>query len=71
MWYEILPCYTIMTVCVGLPPVINYFVHKFFQNGNPYRRNREDPFGRIQYTRDLGLNGNTYILQGLECIPEK
>ncbi|XP_046673768.1 NADH dehydrogenase [ubiquinone] 1 alpha subcomplex subunit 1-like [Homalodisca vitripennis] len=71
MWYEILPTMAIMTACLSIPPVAAHFVHKFFQNGNPCRRDLTTEINRRQFLRDNRLTGNTYVLAGLEAIPDE
>ncbi|XP_075210774.1 NADH dehydrogenase (ubiquinone) MWFE subunit [Lycorma delicatula] len=72
MWYEILPSAAVIYAGLFLPVVSTWAIHKLFQNGNPYRRDRNVPFNMNLILRDEEvINGNTYVLQGLEAIPDE
>ncbi|BES92387.1 NADH dehydrogenase ubiquinone 1 alpha subcomplex [Nesidiocoris tenuis] len=70
MWYEILPCLGIITGALCLPPVINYQLQKWWQNGNPYRRYVLPAHNLNLLFRDTRLTGSPYKQQGLDAIPD-
>ncbi|KAF6213539.1 hypothetical protein GE061_011259 [Apolygus lucorum] len=71
MWYEILPCLGIITAALTAPTIINYQLVKWQQYGNPYRRELFPKMNLDLYQRDMRLNGNPYVMQGLDAIPDK
>ncbi|XP_058831903.1 NADH dehydrogenase [ubiquinone] 1 alpha subcomplex subunit 1 [Topomyia yanbarensis] len=70
MWFEILPSFAIVTVCLAVPGFGMYGLHKLVI-GNAYRRNTDQRWERVMYTRDTRLTGSPYKCNGLESIPDK
>ncbi|XP_073957673.1 NADH dehydrogenase (ubiquinone) MWFE subunit isoform X2 [Choristoneura fumiferana] len=69
MWFNILPAYTIITACMGLPGLGLWWAH-YLVLGNHYRRSMIDRWDRHNYQRDMRLTGNPYKVNGLESIPD-
>ncbi|XP_055532863.1 uncharacterized protein LOC129722983 [Wyeomyia smithii] len=70
MWFEIIPSFAIVTVVLSVPGFALYGLHKLTLD-NAYRRNMDQRWERIMYTRDVRLTGNPYKCNGLDSIPDK
>uniref|UniRef100_A0A182QSV2 NADH dehydrogenase [ubiquinone] 1 alpha subcomplex subunit 1 n=1 Tax=Anopheles farauti TaxID=69004 RepID=A0A182QSV2_9DIPT len=70
MWFEILPSFGIITAVLSVPGFALYGLHKVVLD-NAYRRNTDERWERVMYTRDMRLTGNPYKCNGLESIPDK
>ncbi|XP_014292025.1 uncharacterized protein ND-MWFE [Halyomorpha halys] len=72
MWYEITPTLMILLTGIIMPPIFGYYCQKFWQSGNPYRRDiRTNPFDEGLLRRDIYLFKNPYKIKGLDNIPDE
>ncbi|KAF6213546.1 hypothetical protein GE061_011266 [Apolygus lucorum] len=60
----------IITSCLVAPTIVNYFLTKLVQNGNPYRRDLTESINLNLYWRDIRLSGSPYRMTGLSNIPD-
>ncbi|XP_030622330.1 NADH dehydrogenase [ubiquinone] 1 alpha subcomplex subunit 1 [Chanos chanos] len=69
MWYEILPGFAIMTVCLIIPGVATAQIHKF-TNGGKEKRTARVPYHWYLMERDKRVAGNGvyHNSKGLENI---
>ncbi|KAG1954537.1 NADH dehydrogenase [ubiquinone] 1 alpha subcomplex subunit 1 [Pimephales promelas] len=69
MWYEILPGFAIMTVCLMIPGVATAQIQKF-TNGGKDKRIARDPYHWYLMERDKRVSGSGehYRPKGLENI---
>ncbi|XP_026874377.1 NADH dehydrogenase [ubiquinone] 1 alpha subcomplex subunit 1 [Electrophorus electricus] len=69
MWYEILPGFAIMTICLVIPGVATTQIHKF-TNGGKEKRIARVPYQWYLMQRDKQLSGTGkyYESKGLENI---
>ncbi|KAM7000061.1 NADH dehydrogenase [ubiquinone] 1 alpha subcomplex subunit 1 [Tautogolabrus adspersus] len=69
MWYEILPGFAIMTVCLIIPGVATAQIHKF-TNGGKEKRIARVPWQWYLMERDKRLSGTGkhFESKGLENI---
>ncbi|XP_019934539.1 NADH dehydrogenase [ubiquinone] 1 alpha subcomplex subunit 1 [Paralichthys olivaceus] len=69
MWYEILPGFAIMTVCLIIPGVATAQIHKF-TNGGKEKRIARIPWQWSLMERDKRVSGTGkyYDSKGLENI---
>ncbi|XP_031641067.1 NADH dehydrogenase [ubiquinone] 1 alpha subcomplex subunit 1 [Contarinia nasturtii] len=71
MWYECIPSYAIMTICMSMPNVVLYGLNKLTQNGNAYSRCADERWDRFFIARDRAHTGSEYVCNGLETIPDE
>ncbi|XP_003970602.1 NADH dehydrogenase [ubiquinone] 1 alpha subcomplex subunit 1 [Takifugu rubripes] len=69
MWYEILPGFAIMTVCLAIPGIATAQIHKF-TNGGKEKRTARIPWQWHLMERDkrVSASGKYYKSKGLENI---
>ncbi|AWP11839.1 NADH dehydrogenase 1 alpha subcomplex subunit 1 [Scophthalmus maximus] len=69
MWYEILPGFAIMTVCLMIPGIATAQIHKF-TNGGKEKRVARVPWHWYLMQRDKRVSGTGeyYDSKGLENI---
>ncbi|XP_076877089.1 NADH dehydrogenase [ubiquinone] 1 alpha subcomplex subunit 1 [Brachyhypopomus gauderio] len=69
MWYEILPGFALMTVCLFIPGIATAQIHKF-TNGGKEKRLAKVPYQWVLIQRDKRLSGTGlyYQSKGLENI---
>ncbi|KAI7801902.1 NADH dehydrogenase [ubiquinone] 1 alpha subcomplex subunit 1 [Triplophysa rosa] len=69
MWYEILPGFAIMTVCLFVPGIATTYIHKF-TNGGKEKRIARVPYQWYLMERDKRVSGSGvhYQAKGLENI---
>ncbi|CAB0038320.1 unnamed protein product [Trichogramma brassicae] len=70
MWYETLPPLLIIGVLMTTYQVNSVLVTKLLM-GVPYRREIDDVFQRVMWTRDTRVSGVPWRLAGLENIPDE
>ncbi|XP_078694981.1 NADH dehydrogenase [ubiquinone] 1 alpha subcomplex subunit 1-like [Branchiostoma floridae x Branchiostoma belcheri] len=70
MWYEILPGFGIIVVCLCVPGFVTPRIQKF-QNNGKLKRVAKDWNEWWMMSRDYRLTGSHYIGRGLEAIPDK
>ncbi|KAL2077228.1 hypothetical protein ACEWY4_026732 [Coilia grayii] len=70
MWYEILPGFGIMTVCLMVPGIATTYIHRF-TNGGKAKRTTRSPYYCYLLERDKRVSGTGahYHSKGLENIP--
>ncbi|CAH1375466.1 unnamed protein product [Tenebrio molitor] len=69
MWYQIIPGFMIIAVCLAVPHYIAYPMN-WLVTGHMYRRSIMDKHEALQYLRDLRLE-DPYKIKGLENIPDE
>ncbi|XP_008842360.1 NADH dehydrogenase [ubiquinone] 1 alpha subcomplex subunit 1 [Nannospalax galili] len=69
MWFEILPGFAIMGVCLMIPGVATAYIHKF-SNGGKEKRIARFPYQWALMERDRRVSGvnSYYVSRGLENI---
>ncbi|XP_053130024.1 NADH dehydrogenase [ubiquinone] 1 alpha subcomplex subunit 1 [Hemicordylus capensis] len=69
MWYEILPCATVMYVCLTIPGIATVFIHRY-TNGGKEKRIARYPYQWLLMERDRRVSGTNryYDSKGLENI---
>ncbi|XP_058654267.1 NADH dehydrogenase [ubiquinone] 1 alpha subcomplex subunit 1 [Onychostoma macrolepis] len=69
MWYEILPGFAVMTVCLMIPGIATAQIHKF-TNGGKEKRTARVPYHWYLMERDRRVSGTGthYHAKGLENI---
>uniref|UniRef100_UPI0037E9BE83 NADH dehydrogenase [ubiquinone] 1 alpha subcomplex subunit 1 n=1 Tax=Semicossyphus pulcher TaxID=241346 RepID=UPI0037E9BE83 len=69
MWYEILPGFAIMTVCLIIPGVATAQIHKF-TNGGKEKKIARFPWQWYLMERDKRVSGSGqhFVSKGLENI---
>ncbi|XP_018427412.1 PREDICTED: NADH dehydrogenase [ubiquinone] 1 alpha subcomplex subunit 1 [Nanorana parkeri] len=69
MWYEILPCYAIMTVCMMIPGFSSMYIPRAFYGGKEKRIARF-PYQWCLMERDRRVSGEQLYFKskGLENI---
>ncbi|XP_046384354.1 NADH dehydrogenase [ubiquinone] 1 alpha subcomplex subunit 1 [Ischnura elegans] len=70
MWFEIIPAFSIVAVCLAIPHVAVFGLNKLV-NGNAFRRDTVERYDRIFYQRDWRITGNPYQPTGLDAIPNE
>ncbi|XP_062380457.1 NADH dehydrogenase [ubiquinone] 1 alpha subcomplex subunit 1 [Sardina pilchardus] len=69
MWYEIIPGFAVMTVCLMIPGIATNLIHKV-TNGYKEKRVARNPYQWYLMQRDARLSGTGqyYKSKGLENI---
>ncbi|KPP63235.1 NADH dehydrogenase 1 alpha subcomplex subunit 1-like [Scleropages formosus] len=69
MWYEILPSFAAMTVCLFIPGIATAQLHKL-SNGGKEKRIARVPYQYYLMERDKRVSGvgKHYVSKGLENI---
>ncbi|KAL8180884.1 UNVERIFIED_CONTAM: NADH dehydrogenase 1 alpha subcomplex subunit 1 ndufa1 [Gekko kuhli] len=69
MWYEILPCLTIMYVCLAIPGVSTAWIHRY-TNGGKEKRIARNAYQWYLMERDkrVSQTNRYYESKGLENI---
>ncbi|KAL3044605.1 hypothetical protein OYC64_012987 [Pagothenia borchgrevinki] len=69
MWYEILPGFAVMTICMIIPGIATKYIHSF-TNGGKEKRIARHPWQWYLMERDKRVSGtgNYFDSKGLENI---
>ncbi|XP_051276549.1 NADH dehydrogenase [ubiquinone] 1 alpha subcomplex subunit 1 [Dicentrarchus labrax] len=69
MWYEILPSFGVMAVCLMIPGIATTHIHRF-TNGGKEKRSARSPWQWSLIQRDIRVSGTGkhFDAKGLENI---